>query len=376
MSVRWLAESVRRGRDPSSGSELVQLTSSPVISDCIYGEQPPCTPDGVRIAFLRYLHSGDPNRELWVCDLEAMRVARVGGPVLSVGCRAYSGFVYYETVKRGRRVLVELSLETLEAEEVFDTSGLPRFMVLGTVSPDGRYYVGMARLGLRRYALIRLDLRGGEWRVIHERPDLINPHPQFEPGRGLDVLVQWNRGGLLDEAGNIVRLVGEEGATLYVIDRDGGSMRQLPVGRPYTAPITGHECWVGRTGEVVLTIGLPWREAVERGNVLAVRPGEASARVVSKGPPVCHISASRDGRFFIGDELSSPGKPIVVGSMRTGRRAVLCRTMTSAGSAQYTHPHPYMTADNGWVIFNSDRTGVPQLYAASVPDRFLESLEG
>jgi len=375
VSVRWLVESVRRGRDPSSGSELVQLTSSPVISDCIYGEQPPCNPDGTRIAFLRYLHSGDPNRELWVCDLETMRVARVGGPVLSVGCQAYSDFVYYETVKRGRRVLVELSLETLEAEEVFDTSGLPRFMVRGTVSPDGRYYVSMARLGPRRYALIRLDLRKGEWRVIHERPDLINPHPQFEPSRGLDILVQWNRGGLLDEAGNIVRLVGEEGATLYVIDRDGGSVRQLPVGRPYTAPITGHECWVGRTGEVVLTIDLPWQEAVERGNVLAVRPGEASARVVSKGPPVCHISASRDGRFFIGDELSSPGKPIVVGSMRTGRRAVLCRTMTSTSSAQYTHPHPYMTADNRWVIFNSDRTGVPQLYAASVPDDFLDSLE-
>ncbi|RLE73904.1 MAG: hypothetical protein DRJ56_08440 [Thermoprotei archaeon] len=160
-----------------------------------------------------------------------------------------------------------------------------------------------------------------------------------------------------------------------MIDRDGGSMRQLPVGRPYTAPITGHECWVGRTGEVVLTISLPWRKAVERGNVLAVRPGEASARVVSKGPPVCHISASRDGRFFIGDELGSLGKPIVVGSMRTGRRAVLCRTMTSAGSAQYMHPHPYMTADNHWVIFNSDRTGVPQLYAASVPDDFLDSLE-
>ena len=45
------------------------------------------------------------------------------------------------------------------------------------------------------------------------------------------------------------------------------------------------------------------------------------------------------------------------------------------GFPQYTHPHPYFTPDCRWVIFNSDRTGIPQIYAARVPGGLLESLE-
>jgi oligogalacturonide lyase len=46
-----------------------------------------------------------------------------------------------------------------------------------------------------------------------------------------------------------------------------------------------------------------------------------------------------------------------------------------SGSPQYTHMHPYITPGNRRVIFNSDRTGIPQVYAADIPDDFLAKLQ-
>jgi len=287
----------------------------------------------------------------------------------------YSGEIYYVTTRRGGPRLVKLSLKTLDKEEGFNLEGVPPPKTIGTVSPDHRYYVNMSFLGPGRCAIVRLDLKRGEWRVIHEKPDIINPHPQFEPGRGEDILIQHNRGGLLDEQGNLVRLAGEEGATLYVIDREGENYRPLPVGKPHTNPITGHECWIGDTGEVLLTVAGTREQAMTNGVLLAAQPGAKRARVVAKGCLVTHISVSRDGRFFVGDLMSLPGIPIVIGSVKTGRWAILCETGSSGGRPQYTHPHPYMSGDNRWVIYNSDKTGIPQIYAAYVPESLLKQLE-
>jgi Tol biopolymer transport system component len=41
-----------------------------------------------------------------------------------------------------------------------------------------------------------------------------------------------------------------------------------------------------------------------------------------------------------------------------------------------THPHAYVTPDRRWVIFNSDRTGRLQVYAAAVPTELVAGLTG
>lgn len=43
---------------------------------------------------------------------------------------------------------------------------------------------------------------------------------------------------------------------------------------------------------------------------------------------------------------------------------------------QRSHPHAALTPDFRRVIFNSDRSGRPQLYVAKLPDAFLEPLKG
>jgi hypothetical protein len=69
-----------------------------------------------------------------------------------------------------------------------------------------------------------------------------------------------------------------------------------------------------------------------------------------------------------------PPYRIVIGSNKTGKTAVVCESKTVPSGSQSTHPHPYLTPDLKWVIFNSSRTGFSHIYAARIPDAMVEDL--
>jgi len=365
VAVRWVSEGIQRDVDSQAGARIYQLTSNAVTSHDYYCEERYTSTDGTRVAVAR-CPFGRPT-ELWVGDLTRMRVARLdqGSHLMS---NFYRDDVFYVrgAGKPGAR-LMRVDLKTFEQEEVavLDECPVP---ISGSVSPDGRWYASGMRVGGDIYGLFHVDLGSGAWETFHQHKDILNPHVQFEPSKGEDILVQLNRGGIQDEDGNIVLLVGEEGATLYVIGSDGGNYRPLPVGKPYTAPVTGHECWVGRTGRVLLTTC----DDPADGTLYIVTPGEEKAEVLNKGLQLCHISASTDGRFYVGDEGHTG--LLHVGSIETGKVRPFCQTHTSFGTPQAGHPHAYMTPGNEWVIYNSDCTGIAQVYAARMPQGFLESL--
>jgi hypothetical protein len=152
-------------------------------------------------------------------------------------------------------------------------------------------------------------------------------------------------------------------------------MRTLPVGKPHTPPCQGHQCWIGRTGEILLTVqGGTDEQNKAKGCLLAVRPGDEKTREVAKGYCYQHPNASRDGRFFVSDTV---GDALIVGSIKTGRTRPLCAGFSPLRypSPQYAHPHPYLSPDNKWVVFNSIQTGIPHVCTASVPDGMLEELD-
>jgi len=270
--------------------------------------------------------------------------------------------------------LVKLNLATGETEVVCSFREPIRPRSLGTVSPDGRFYAYGVTTDdkFKEFGIELVDLKSGTREVIDRDPYILNPHPQFEPSGGKQIMVQHNRGGQIDENGKLIRLVGEEGATLYLLDIASGKRTTLQVGKPYTTPATGHESWIGNTREILLTVSASGDYAPEKGNLLGVRAGEP-ARVLSKGYRFSHVGTSVCGRFFSCDD--SPSGDVVIGSVKTGKNAVVCHSGSSFGHAQNTHPHPYLTPDLRWVIFNSDRSGLPQIHAATVPDGMIEELE-
>ena len=365
--VHWGHERIRRETDPHAGAQIIQFTSQPVISHNIYCEELYTSSDGTRFAFGRTPF--DAPAQLWVCDIPTGRVACIDREVSgAVSSNLYQDTLYFvRTPTGGEHVLACVNLATLEQRDLRSLDGLPS---PGSccVSPDGKTFISGMRVRNDIYGIYRAALDDTSWEVFHEYKDILNPHLQFEPSEGKDIMVQWNRGGELDEFGNIVRLVGEEGATLYVIDADGGNFRQLPVGKPYTAPVTGHECWVARTKQILLTTCDDARE----GRLFLAEPGQEQARLVCRGYNFNHISASADGRFFVADD-SATGR-LYVGSIETGKARPICESGASGGNPQYSHAHPYLTPDNRHVIYNSDRTGLCQVCGATIPDGFLESL--
>jgi hypothetical protein len=223
------------------------------------------------------------------------------------------------------------------------------------------------------FGILLVDLKAGNERIIDRDPFILNPHPQFDPGPRLQLMIQHNRGGRYTPEGKLERLVGEEGATLYVLSVPDGKRTLLQVGKPHTTPCTGHEAWIGQSGEMLLTVSASGQFAPERGNLLAVSPGNPP-RVVAKGYRFNHVGVSRCGKLFSCDDWQPPYNA-VIGSIATGRTAVVCASQTKPDRDQSTHPHPYLTPDLKWVIFNSNRSGRSHVYAASVPPQIIEQLQ-
>lgn len=257
-------------------------------------------------------------------------------------------------------------MQTFTLDEVFDMAKCPTVhYAVGSISRDERWYIRKFRASKQVWGLFRIDLQRGTWEVFHEHEDICNPHPQFEPGRSEDILVQLNCGCNLDEEENIISLIGDEGAKLYVIDKDGGNLRMLPVGKPHTPGVTGHECWVGDTGKVLLTTG--------EGEIHLATPGEAQSKLLWKSPGFMHISASVDGKYYVVDDVTN-GR-LYIGSIATGRLFPIVDTGATCAAPQHSHAHAYLTPDNRFVIYNSDRTGLCQVWGAEIPAGFLERLD-
>jgi hypothetical protein len=378
----WTPEAIRFSQDAETGAEIEQLTSEPVTSTNIYCEQRYASADGTRIALSRKPF-GQPT-ELWVCDMRSLRLCRV---VQATPLGANSALsVVYGIARRGHAtILLRVNLVDLTVKEMCSFDGLPAHG--GAPSHDERWYVaGPFPVRDNLFSLSRTDLATGRTDTLCEIAD-ISGHMQFDPGGSGQTIVQINRGRRRDMATGGGALTGPLGATLSVVDVETGKVLPLPVGRPHTPPISGHECWVGKTGEILFTAGQynvtssayvtlkdpPDDErAMPQAALYAVKPGDRVARVVARDLLFNHLAASDDGRYFIADDHTTGS--IYIGSVATGRSVRLCDSHTRQGTCQYSHVHPYMTPDNKYVIFNSIVTGVAQVYAARVPDGFLAAV--
>jgi len=382
LSLRWWPESCDLREENESGSRMRRITAAPAITHNIYHEQPRCSADGNRLALFRTLDGGHQiPGNLLVYDIARYKLAYLEycstdleNGVRGIATASWSGMLFAARERPGSTQLLRFDLNTLEREELFDWGDLPRFG-LQTISADGRWGLTLQRIENRTFGIVRVDLQNGTHELIHENPNIVNPHLQYRLNTAGRIMVQENRGCVVDATGNVVRPFDERGVGLYTIKADGSDRRDFAVGPPITPATTGHECWIGDTDHVLVTLSGTYNDGQRTGNVLEVRHEWEKPRVVFDSPLVWnHIAASRCGKYFIVDSYDEPEVPIRIGNIESGKTRVLCNAQTSGGGAQYTHAHPYMTSDNKWVVFNSDRTGLPQVYIASVPDGFLASL--
>ena len=361
----------------STGAEIWQVTSEELSQSNIYCEVPYCSLDSRYFVYQRSNPKLSRNRtEFMVVELGTWKQHRLDTS-LGLGGSAISHdglFCYLKLADDGEVDLMRPDLADGSIEQIYRLQDGVRIRSLGTVSTDRRYYAGGTKTdpGWEMFDILLVDLADRTQKILDRDPFILNPHPQFEPGEGRTLMIQHNRGGKFSPDGKMERLVGPEGATLYTLSVPGGKRTELQVGKPFTTPCTGHEAWIGDTREMLLTVSASGDYAPEKGNLLGVRAGQP-ARVVAKGNRFNHVGVSRCGRFFSCDDWRPP-YPVVIGSIGTGRTAVVCESRTKPTRGQNTHPHAYLTPDLKWVIFNSNRSGFPHVYAASVPEGMIEKL--
>ena len=399
--------------EQDTGSVVYQVTEESLSKSNIYCEVPYCSADSKVFVYERQNPEYGPNStEYVICEFGTWET-QVGGRGLGPPAITHKGMLYYRRqVSAVAQELVRLDLGTGESEVIF---GFPEGLQprgLGTMSPGGRYYAYGVTLSYapQMFGIELVDLKAGTREIINTDPYICNPHTQFEPSEGKQIMIQHNRGCTFLPDGTITQLVGPEAATAYLVDIPDGKVTRLQLGPPYTLGSTGHESWIGDTKEILVSIRsvvgidhdvggyrpehLPSKAPLssfclhnncshcaglikageaytpEEGNLLGVRAG-APPRVVSKGYCFNHVGTSACGRFFSCDIF--PTVDVVMGSIRTGKNAVVCHSESSPEHS--AHPHPYLSPDLKWVVFDSDRSGEVQIHVATVSPEMIENLE-
>lgn len=386
----WIRETTWHPPAPQSGATIMQRTSHTKMATNIYCEDPYCSAKCGRIVVMRsdYVHPSAP-AELWVLDLNSQMSVMVESDITMRGLaqHAYADFFFY-LKQSGKTVeMMRLCLSALETAPVWTVpEGHPGFVLWGSMSPDSRYYVNKTTRSPENQEVVVLDLETGKETVIAEGHDVFNPHPRFDRMNGENVLVQQNRGARMTANNTQEKYDPDIGATLFLVRRDGSDHQELPVSKPHLpCSISGHEAWVRGKPEFVFSCDIynPYDDGNRVGNMLRYRIGDALPTVLAHAPDTSfgHVSSSYCGRYWVVDGWKGAagtshleGPWVVIGSMTSGKFAVLCDVEGPCTRYEHGHAHPYMTADNRWATFVSTRTGTPQVYSAEIPEGFLEAL--
>jgi len=384
-SIRWIDESNQIGdgevalrqdfSDRQTGIPVYRLTSYPAINSNIYPEAPISTPDGRRFIFIR-TELGTHLSHYWIADIATRRIRQItdernmqGAPIFSPDGKS----IYYAAGGKIKRMCPE----TFERETIFTLPAKSKAMWFGdSMAYRGlRFVFGQEDRTRRRSDVVVVDVEKRKIAVVFKHPDAPCGHTQFSHNADCKIMFQVNDGIEFDALGNWTKLVGENGASLHIVDLDGKNHVKLRAGCSPLERVQGHQTWVGRTNTVITTlhrrasVTAPWVQD----RIITINAHDDHYRIVSEGPGFTHIHTDPEGRYWVADCNRTAN--IYVGSIKTGRQRLFCRSGATFGCPQYTHPHPFFMGDGQTIGWNSDVTGIPHIFVARIPKGFLETLD-
>lgn len=345
--------------DPDSGAQVYLLGADERPSDNIYGEQPYGDVTGRRIA-IRYYAQGDKPGSIELFDLQdgSRHVVLTGKPPFPA-FHPWGEWLYYAQTVEGKKMLRRCNYLTMQIEDMAELPAERGSYSYGTVSGDHRYYaVSVTEKPGEPAKVHLLDLQTRQWSVLLDKPGFHAKHEQFSRDRRNRVLIQLNQ-------------MPDVKVVLLSELEIGGGEKPFPADRPYTTRPTGHEAWIGTSSRIFYSTA---SDPDNEGNIWAGAVGDEKATLVCKGRKFGHVSVSRDGKYWIGD-TGEEGIPIYIGSFATGKYLRACFSRTEYDGKQWSHAHPYLTADNKWLIFGARRGGHPQTYGAKLAEGWLAKLD-
>jgi oligogalacturonide lyase len=325
-----------------------QVTSWPTQSLHLHYETPTFTPDSERMLVLtrRTVHRKSP----W--DIITMRSngdeptilnddengLGAGSTTMTVDGE-YALYMDGGTCHRTR--LVDASDEEIGHVD----GGGPYSYDFGARTADGGYYFAMVpRNG--RLSWVRWNLRTGEHDIIVEA-DLLN-HPMADPGsNGIGVGAR--------------HLRPDGDYDFQAIEIDGSTLEPKPRRFPMGPHGAAHAFWLGNTGKWQST-QLPPGRAVQ-----IMEPDAEEVEIIAEGPYFWHCGSSLDGKWIVADS-NWPDEGLWLINVATKKRERLCYAGASQGNPQWTHLHANLNDDGTMAVFDSDRTGIPQVYVMEIPE--------
>lgn len=335
--------------DPETGVNVWQITSFPTVNQNLYFHSRCWTADGNAFIFQSLREaSRDSGYDLYRANVDGTGFKRL------THSQDFGNFALHPSKPLGyfnvKNDIFTLNIETREIARVGhadgdgEVGGHP-----GSFTNDGRLYgfVWRSPDGANGFGVFNTETKTAKVTTLGLKGKFT--HLQIEPKEGK--LFQFVTDG---ENG--------KGVAVCVAD-ESGRIERLPF-----AEANGHNAWLGATGKVYTdTLG-------EQRDLLAVKPGGGKVEVIAKAPPrFWHTGVSPEGDWMVSD-TSSPDDGLHLICVKTGKHARLCRAESSQGHSQYTHPHPSVAPGTKHVLFNSDRTGIPHVYVAEIPDEMKRKL--
>jgi hypothetical protein len=337
--------------DAATGARIIQITSYPTPAMCLFYAAVNFTPDSARFIFMcqRAAQRAAP-WDLWSARTDGSELRQMTD---ADGCGGFamlpdgSAVLFHREGAIWRIGMDDLKEERVAALESDAPGGH------GFITPDGRYYFTATHTpgnsGLisgRMPTVYRVCTDGSE--VITTCPDPSDPwtlHSASPGGHGLLAIAA--RG-------------------------DSKEYRLLDVDFRIRAVYTrthdfAHSTFLGRT-DALQGCALPPDRAL-----LKLEPGEEVPTPIAVGPYFWHSASTLDGEWIIAD-TNWPDIGLQLVHVPTGRYGTLCHPRSSEGHPQWSHPHPQFSPDGASALFNSDATGVPQVYLARITDEMRERI--
>ncbi|GIX07744.1 MAG: oligogalacturonate lyase [Candidatus Poribacteria bacterium] len=377
---RLYPSEAKKLHDPKTGVLVWQITDHPSINHHLYFLTSSTTPNERHIVFAstrsgrtNFYLAGFPSGDI-VQLTDGERIHGFSGTL------DRSGTVLYFTAGGEVR---SVDLRTLEERTLADFS--PAHLGECSLNAEGRWLISAAKFP-DRFAIVATRTDGSQQRTVYESPRTII-HPQFHPADP-----------------TLIEFAHDPAPRMHFIRLDGSGFRCL--WEHGNDEFLVHETFLDASTDLIV---VRWPYALQRFSPQTGRM-ETIARLNA-----WHICPTRNGRYVICD-TAHPDVGIRVVSVRTGLHRPLCYPESSNRGSQWrkdryalledwerasqeaaqersehlswmemeadtvygpqwTHPHPSLSASERWVIFTSDRTGHPQVYAARIPDDFFAQLD-
>lgn len=368
---RFPSEAVRSA-DPGTGRALVQVTSHPSINHPLYFLTSSLTADERGLVFCSY-RSGTP--QYYLAGFPEGEIRQLTS---ASGLNGYSGVLapgggrlYYTAGGAVRAVDLASGADTL----LHDFPGAQ----LGecSLSAGGEWLVTALR-DAEGPALAVACAAGGGGEVIL-RPGRTVIHPQFHP-----------------RDPELILYAQDPAPRMWTVHRDGSDNTCLY--RHGNDVFLVHETFLGDAGDELIVVRWPYA-------LLRFHLESRAFREIARCN-AWHIAASRDGRRVLCD-TAHPDLGLQLVNVETAAHVAICRPESSCGGSQWaldryalaedfaaarqaaererslswmemktdtvygpqwTHPHPSFSPSEQWVVFTSDRTGHPQVYAVRLSE--------